>query len=112
MTVIATDGSPIEPIVVERIIALSGERFDVVLHAENDINLSKFSNCSEFFGFFSKNILKEIRFYSSFLKTKHWSQFVVWVYANAEKVKCKSLLELFMLTILKSMFGSTKTIVH
>lgn len=41
MTVIATDGFPIEPIVVERIISLSGERYDVVLDARNDINLSK-----------------------------------------------------------------------
>lgn len=41
MTVIATDGFSIEPIVVERIISLSGERYDVVLNARNDSNLSK-----------------------------------------------------------------------
>lgn len=41
LTVIATDGFSIEPIVVERILSLSGERYDVVLTAGNDSNLSK-----------------------------------------------------------------------
>ena len=43
MTLIAADGNPIEPIVVERIVALHGERFDFVLNAHNARNLSKFS---------------------------------------------------------------------
>lgn len=41
LTVIATDGFSIEPIVVERIVSLSGERYDVVLNARNDLNQSK-----------------------------------------------------------------------
>lgn len=40
LTVIATDGFSIEPIVVERIISLSGERYDVVLNGGNDLNIS------------------------------------------------------------------------
>lgn len=41
MTVIATDGNAIEPIVVERIVLLNGERFDFVLTATNSNQLSK-----------------------------------------------------------------------
>lgn len=33
LTVIATDGSPIEPIVVDSLVASPGERFDVVMDA-------------------------------------------------------------------------------
>lgn len=42
MTVIATDGNAIEPIVVERIVLMHGERFDFVLNATSDRSLSKF----------------------------------------------------------------------
>lgn len=33
MRVIATDGSPIEPIVVDSLVAYPGERYDVVMDA-------------------------------------------------------------------------------
>lgn len=42
LTVIATDGNAIEPIIVERIVLMHGERFDFVLKATSDQNLSKF----------------------------------------------------------------------
>lgn len=44
MTVIATDGNAIEPIAVQRIVLMHGERFDFVLNATNDRNLSKLEN--------------------------------------------------------------------
>lgn len=40
LTVIATDGNAIEPIVVERIVLMHGERFDFVLNATSDQNTS------------------------------------------------------------------------
>lgn len=55
MTVIATDGFSIEPIVVERITSLSGERYDVVLSAKNDSNLSKVTHIQYFWCFFHPN---------------------------------------------------------
>lgn len=53
LMVIATDGSPIEPIIVDSVISLAGERFDIVLDAMNDPNISMsliiFSNnCMKF----------------------------------------------------------------
>lgn len=33
MSIIATDGNPIEPIVVDNFVSSPGERFDVVVHA-------------------------------------------------------------------------------
>lgn len=63
MTVIATDGFSVEPIVVERIISLSGERYDVVLNAGNDSDLSKMTRI--FDNFNSKIYL------NSFFQTKH-----------------------------------------
>lgn len=41
LTVIATDGYSIEPIVVDCVVSSAGERFDVVLDASNDPNISK-----------------------------------------------------------------------
>lgn len=41
LTVIATDGNPIEPIVVDSFVSSAGERFDVVIDVENDSNISK-----------------------------------------------------------------------
>lgn len=37
-TVIATDGSAIEPVVFERLVSSPGERFDVVLTARKDLS--------------------------------------------------------------------------
>lgn len=48
MTVIATDGNAIEPIVVERIVLMHGERFDFVLKGATDRNLSKFETILKF----------------------------------------------------------------
>lgn len=42
LTVIATDGVPIEPIVVDSIIALPGERYDVVMDATTLPEISKY----------------------------------------------------------------------
>lgn len=36
LTVIATGGSSVEPIIVDSLVSLPGERIDFVLHAEND----------------------------------------------------------------------------
>lgn len=41
MTVVATDGSPIEPIVVDSLITLPGERYDVVMDATTLPEISK-----------------------------------------------------------------------
>lgn len=40
LTVIATDGYPIEPIVVDTFISSAGERFDVVIDVKNQANIS------------------------------------------------------------------------
>lgn len=40
LTVIATDGYPIEPIVVNSFVSSAGERFDVVIDVENNTNIS------------------------------------------------------------------------
>lgn len=40
LTVIATDGYPIEPIVVDSFISSAGERFDVVVDVQNESNIS------------------------------------------------------------------------
>lgn len=40
MTVISTDGSPIEPVVIDSLVTSPGERFDVILDAINDPNMS------------------------------------------------------------------------
>lgn len=40
LTVIATDGSPIEPVVVDSLVTSPGERFDVILDAIDDPTLS------------------------------------------------------------------------
>lgn len=48
MTVIATDGNAIEPITVERIVLMHGERFDFVLNATSDRNLSKVEKLLKF----------------------------------------------------------------
>lgn len=40
LTVIATDGFPIEPVVVEAVVSSAGERFDVVLDAKEDLGSS------------------------------------------------------------------------
>lgn len=42
LTVIATDGNQIEPIVVQKIITSPGERFDFILNVPIDSNISKF----------------------------------------------------------------------
>lgn len=44
LTVIATDGFPIEPVVVEAVVSSAGERFDVVLDAKNDLDSSNLHN--------------------------------------------------------------------
>lgn len=41
LTVIATDGNHIEPILVQRIISSPGERFDMVLDVTKNPNISK-----------------------------------------------------------------------
>lgn len=53
LTVIATDGYPIEPFVVDSFACAPGERFDVVLDATNDPNTgyTKSLNQMIFFSF-------------------------------------------------------------
>lgn len=41
LTVISTDGYPIEPVTVDSFVSSAGERFDVVIDVENDTNRSK-----------------------------------------------------------------------
>lgn len=41
LTVIATDGAPIEPIVVDSLVTLPGERYDVILDATTPTEISK-----------------------------------------------------------------------
>lgn len=41
MTIIATDGNPIVPIVVDNLVSSPGERFDVVVHAFDFQEISK-----------------------------------------------------------------------
>lgn len=48
LTIIAVDGSAVKPFVVDCIVSVSGERYDVVLHASTDQNTSKISECVEF----------------------------------------------------------------
>lgn len=38
LTVIAVDGMPIKPVVVDRITVMSGERYDFVLEADQEVN--------------------------------------------------------------------------
>lgn len=40
LTVISTDGYPIEPIVVNAFVSSAGERFDVVIDVQSDSNIS------------------------------------------------------------------------
>lgn len=42
MTVIATDGNPIEPITIETLVILPGERYDVVMDATTSPDISNF----------------------------------------------------------------------
>lgn len=42
MTVIATDGYPVEPLTVDRFVSQAGERFDMVVEATNNMGISEF----------------------------------------------------------------------
>lgn len=41
LTVIATDGYAVEPFTVDCVVSYPGERYDVVMHASNDPEISK-----------------------------------------------------------------------
>lgn len=43
LTMIASDGYPMEPFVVDGLVTSPGERFDIVINAINDPNISMFS---------------------------------------------------------------------
>lgn len=44
LTVIATDGYSIEPVVVDSVVSLAGERYDIIMNAVYDTNTSNIIN--------------------------------------------------------------------